>query len=390
MRCLLASIVFVFVSSWVVAEPPVQEPRLVKLRAEIQSKLDSLKSAGTFPGATVGFALADGSSGGVSVGLADVENKIPLKPTDRMLAGSIGKTYVSAVALQLVEEGKLGLDDSAEKCLGKEPWFPRLPNGKELTVRTLLNHSSGLPEYFEGKAFPASLKAEPDKPRKPEDLLAFVFDAKPLFAVGKGWSYSDTDYIVVGMIIEKATGKPLFDEITRRLLTPLKLERTIPSDKRTLPEVAVGYSMPRSPFGVEGRMIVDGKFLFNPQFEYAGGGLASTSEDLAKWAKLLYEGKAFQKKETREALLTGVDSSTGRGGGKGTKYGLGVQIRETEWGTSYGHGGWFPGYLSEVEYFPKYKVAVAVQFNTDASRTIKKGLQACIGDVMKPILEANE
>ena len=87
--------------------------------------------------------------------------------------------------------------------MGKEPWFGRLPNAKDLTVRTLLNHSSGLPEYFEGKAFPDSLLKDPESPRKPEDLLAFVFDRKPLFAVGKGWAYSDTDYVVVGMIVER-------------------------------------------------------------------------------------------------------------------------------------------------------------------------------------------
>ncbi len=357
-----------------------------ELTKKIQAHADLMLATGSFPGVSIGVARADGTTIAVAAGLADVEAKTPLKPSDRLLAGSIGKTFVAAAVLQLVEEGKLGLDDSAEKWLGKKLWFARLPNAKDLTVRTLLNHSSGLPEYFEGKAFPDSLKKDPDTPRKPEDLLAFVFDKKPLFPTGTGWAYSDTDYVVVGLIFEKATGKPLFDEITRRLLKPLKLDRTIPSDSRTLPEVAVGYSMPRSPFGVEGRMIRDGKFVFNPQFEYAGGGLASTPEDLAKWAKALYEGKAFRKTETLDALLTGVDSPAARGGGKNQKYGLGVQIRETEWGTSYGHGGWFPGYRSEVEYFPKYRVAVAVQFNTDAPRALAKGPTANLRDVAKIVL----
>jgi D-alanyl-D-alanine carboxypeptidase len=173
------------------------------------------------------------------------------------------------------------------------------------------------------------------------------------------------------------------------LLAPLKLDRTIPSDRRVLPEVAVGYSMPRSPFGVEGRMIRDGQFVLNPQFEWAGGGFASTPEDLARWAKALYEGRCH-KPETLAQMLTGVDASQGRGGGRGQKYGLGVQIRESEWGPSYGHGGWFPGYRTEVEYFPKHKVAVAVQFNTDAGRAIRKGLRAYIGDVARIVLDGVE
>jgi D-alanyl-D-alanine carboxypeptidase len=309
-----------------------------------------------------------------------------LKPTDRLLAGSIGKTFVAAATSQLVEEGMIKLEDKLEAWLGKEPWFARLPNARALTIKTLMTHSSGLPEYFEMQGANKALLADPDRVWKPAELVAFVLDAKPLFDVGNGWAYADTNYVLVGMVVEKATQRPLFSEIERRLLQPLKLERTIPSERHMLPEVAVGYSTPRSPFGVEGRMIRDGKFPLNPQFEYAGGGLASTAEDLARWSKALYEGKAFKKKETLEAMLAGVDASSGRGGGKGTKYGLGVQIRESPWGTSYGHDGWFPGYLSEMEYYPDHQVAIAVQFNTDAGRAIKKGLRTYIGEVAKTIL----
>lgn len=365
------------------------ETDLERLRQRVQEKLSALKAEATFPGATVGFILADGRSTGVSVGYADLESKTPLKPTDRLLAGSIGKTFVAAVTLQLVEEGKIGLDNRLESWLGKESWFIRLPNAHDLTMRHLMTHSSGLPEYFEMRGANKALLEDPDRVWKPAELVAFVLDAKPLFAAGKGWAYADTNYVLVGMVVEKATGKPLFDEIMRRLLQPLKLERTIPSDRRSLPEVAVGYSMPRSPFGVEGRMIKEGRFVLNPQFEYAGGGLASTPEDLARWSKALYEGKVFKKQETLATLLTGVDASSGRGGGKGTKYGLGVQIRESPWGMSFGHGGWFPGYLSEMEYYPDHKVAIAVQFNTDAARTIKKGLRAYISDIAKIILAKN-
>jgi D-alanyl-D-alanine carboxypeptidase len=366
---------------------PLTDQQFDQLRGKVQAKLDELRKGAEFPGVTVGFALADGRSAGVSSGFADAAKTIPLKPDDRMLAGSIGKTFVAAVVLQLFEEGKIGLDDKLEKWLGKEPWYARLPNGPDLTVRHLLTHTAGLPEYFEVKGVTEAVKADPDRVWKPEELVAFVLDAKPLFAPGKGFAYADTDYILVGMAAEKAGGKPLFAEIERRLLNPLKLERTTPSDKRVIPGLVPGHAAIRNPFGYQGPTVIDGKFVMNPQMEYAGGGLASTPEDLARWAKAVYEGKAFQKKETLAAMLTGLETGTGRGGGKGAKYGLGVQIRESEWGPSYGHGGWFPGYLSEVEYFPEKKVAIAVQFNTDAGRTLKKGLRAYIGDVAKIVLD---
>lgn len=370
------------------ADPkPLTDQQFEQLRGKVQAKLDDLRATAEFPGVTVGFVLADGRSAGVSSGFADAAKKVALKPDDRMLAGSIGKTYVAALVLQLSEEGKIGLDDKLEKWLGKEPWYPRLPNRSDLTVRHLLTHTAGLPEYFEAKGITDAVKADPDRVWKPEELVAYVLDAKPLFAAGKGYAYADTDYILVGMAAEKAGGKPLFAEIERRLLKPLKLDRTTPSDKRVIPGLVSGHAAIRNPFGYQGPTIVDGKFVMNPQMEYAGGGLASTPEDLARWAKAVYEGKAFQKKETLTAMLTGVETGTGRGGGKGVKYGLGVQIRESEWGPSYGHGGWFPGYLSEVEYFADHKVAIAVQFNTDAGRSLKKGLRAYIGDVAKLVIE---
>ncbi len=366
---------------------PLTDHQFEQLRGKVQAKLDDLRATAEFPGVTVGFVLADGRSAGVSSGFADAAKKVLLKPDDRMLAGSIGKTYVAAVVLQLVEEGKIGLDDKLEKWLGKEPWYPRLPNGPDLTIRHLLNHTAGLPEYFQAKGVTEAVKADPDRVWKPEELVAYVLDAKPAFAPGKGFAYADTDYILVGMAAEKAGGKPLFAEIERRLLKPLNLDKTTPSDRRVIPGLVSGHAAIRNPFGYQGPTIVDGKFVMNPQMEYAGGGLASTPEDLARWAKAVYEGKAFQKKETLTAMLTGVDAGTGRGGGKGVKYGLGVQIRESEWGPSYGHGGWFPGYLSEVEYFADHKVAIAVQFNTDAERSLKKGLRAYIGDVAKLVIE---
>jgi D-alanyl-D-alanine carboxypeptidase len=373
------------ISSGVTDYDRPKDTDLSALRASLQTKLDELHKAGSFAGATLGFVLPDGRSGAVSVGLADVESKTPLKPSDRMLAGSIGKTYVSAAMLQIVQEGKVDLDSKIDRWFGSDPWFSRLPNAKDITVRMLMNHSSGIPEHVLDKEFIAAIKRDPDRIWKPEELIAYIFDAKPLFPAGTGWSYADTNYILVGMIFERVTKKTVYGEVERRILKPLKLERTIPSDRRILPGVITGYSMPNSPFGFEGRLILGGKFIINPQMEWTGGGFASTAEDLARWAKMLYEGKVL-KQQMLDQMLNGVDAKEGRGSGVGNKYGLAVQIRPSDWGVSYGHGGWFPGYRSEMEYFPQHKVSVAVQFNTDDGRSMKKGLRAYIADAMRIIV----
>jgi D-alanyl-D-alanine carboxypeptidase len=333
----------------------------------IQVKLVELRDAGGFPGVSVGIATPDRRSMTVSIGYADLESQRALKPADRMLAGSIGKTYVSAVTLQLVEEGKLNLDEKVEKWLGAEPWFNRLPNAETITLRMLMNHTSGIPEHVLHKDFIKALKEQPDKVWKPEELATFILDREPLFEAGQGWSYADTNYILVGMIFERVSGKTVYGEVTRRILKPLKLKETLPSDSRVIPKLITGYVSPNSPFGIEGRTIIDGKFVVNPQMEWCGGGFASTAEDLARWAKALYEGRVFRQ-TTFDQLLDAIPAKTG----KGDKYGLGVQVRQTDWGLSYGHGGWFPGYLSEMEYFPKHRMAIAIQFNTDNFRQLKK------------------
>ena len=372
---------------WITSASVAQD-RASSLPSILQAKLDALHQAGAFPGVSLGYVLSDGTTGAVTSGFADLHKKTPLQPSHRLLAGSIGKTFVAATVLQMIEEGTLSLDDKASKWLGKEAWYSRLPNAETITVRSLMNHTAGLVEYFEVKAFQDHFPVDPDRIWQPEELVAPLLDSKPLFEVGQGWSYADTNYIVLGMIAEKASGKKLFEEIDRRLLKPLKLERTIASDNRTIPDLATGDHQLPGPFGFRGATIVDGKFVMNPQLEWAGGGFASTPSDLAKWAKTLYEGKVFNKRETLEAMLAPVAASSGRGGGKGNEYGLGVLIRDSQWGKTFGHSGWFPGYLSEMEYFPEHKIAIAVQFNTDSARAIKKNPRAVLMEAAEIILGA--
>lgn len=351
------------------------------LETALQLKLDEWHKAGTFPGATLGVVLANGQSFGLAVGFSDRETKTPMKPTDRMLAGSVGKTFAAATTLQLIKEGKIGLDDKIEKYLGREPWFSRLPNAKDIRVRQLMNHSSGLVRYEFKDQFTKDLTANPEKTWKPAELVAYLLDEKPPFAAGKGWDYSDTNYIVLGMIIEKVTGRKFYDEANRRLLKPLKLSDTMPQDGPRLKGVVQGYAGPNNPFGGTDAMIVNGRFAINPQFEWTGGGYVSTAHDLARWARMMYEGRAFSP----DLLPQVVEGVAAPMLGRETRYGLGVIIRKTAIGTSYGHSGFFPGYMTDMMYFPEYKVAIAVQVNTSVGRSLGKPLGRVLVEMMEAI-----
>ncbi len=352
------------------------------LETALQTKLDEWHKAGSFPGATLGVVLANGQSFSLAVGVSDREAKTPMKPIDRMLAGSVGKTFAAATALQLVKEGKIALEDKIEKYLGGESWFSRLPNAKAITVRQLMNHTSGLVRYEFKEQFTKDLTANPEKVWKPAELVAYLLDEKAPFEAGKGWDYSDTNYIVLGMIIEKVTGRKFYDEANRRLIKPLKLSDTIPQDGPRLKGVVQGYAGANNPFGGTDAMIVNGKFAINPQFEWTGGGYASTATDLARWAKMIYEGKAFSP-ELLPQVLDGVFAPML---GRETKYGLGVIIRRTTLGTAYGHSGFFPGYMTDMMYFPEHKVAVAVQVNTSVGRSLGKPLGRVLVEMMEVII----
>lgn len=354
------------------------------LKQALQLKLEEWHKAGSFPGATLGVVLPNGESFGLAVGLADRELKTSMKPNDRMLAGSVGKTFAAATALQLVKQGKIGLDDNIGKYLGNEGWFSRLPNATDITVRQLMNHTSGLVRYEFKDQFTKDLTANSEKRWQPIELLAYVFDEKAPFKAGKGWEYSDTNYIVLGMIIEFWSDKGFYHEANRRLLKPLKLKNTIPQDGRRIKGVIQGYAGPNNPFGGSDRMIENGKFVINPQFEWTGGGYASTAEDLARWAKMFYEGKAFSP-DLLPQVLDGVPAPML---GRETRYGLGVIIRKTSLGATYGHSGFFPGYMTDMMYFPEHKVAVAVQVNTSVGRSLGKPLNRVLIEAME-VIKAN-
>jgi len=371
MKDILAAIFLtIFVSTGAAfAQQPATASGTNVLKKELQMKLNEWHKAGKFPGATLGVVMADGESFGLAVGYSDRTTKTPMKPTDRMLAGSTGKTFAAATALQLVKEGKIGLDDKVEKYLGSEPWFSRLPNAKDITVRQLMNHTSGLVRYEFKDTFTKDLTANPEKAWKPAELLSYLLDEKAPFEAGKGWDYSDTNYIVLGMIIEKVTGKKFYDEAKKRVVKPLKLTGTIPQDALKIDGVVQGYAGANNPFGGKDEMISGGKFAINPQFEWTGGGWASTGEDLARWAKMYFEGKAFDASLLPQ-MLDGVPAKLG----PNVKYGLCVIIRPTQAGITYGHSGFFPGYMTDMMYFPDQKIAIAVQVNTSVGRDLGKPL----------------
>jgi D-alanyl-D-alanine carboxypeptidase len=230
-----------------------------------------------------------------------------------------------------------------------------------------MHHTSGIEEYYELGDFMQRLRNEPDKTWTPEECIGYTLGRPALFAAGTDWSYADTNYLILGLVIEKITKGDAYQLIQKNFIVPNALRNTEPSIKRKLDNQVVGVSGPNSPFGISGDVMVNGQMIINPQMEWAGGGYISNTPDLARWARIYYDAD-FLTESIRAEMRAGVAAKTGRD----HKYGLGMQIRPSPLGISYGHGGWFPGYLTEMDYFPDKNLAVAIQLSTDDFQKLKR------------------
>ena len=358
------------------AEPSLSPQATAALVEAFQAELDAAwaqaqETDENFPGATAAFILPDGRVFGFATGLSDVDDEIPMTPDLRMGSGSIGKTYVAAVALQLAMNGELDLDAPISTWLGDEEWFPRVPNHADLTVRNLLNHSAGMIQpYFEDPGFAVRLGEvfrDPDAYMTPEEFIAeTVLDAEPLFPAGQGYHYSDVHYTLAGLAIEEATGRAYYDLLDEFFLDPFGLDLTLAADRRDLPGLAQGYAHASSRlYGTPLEVVVDGRFILHPLQEWTGGGLVNNPQAMVRWGKLLYEGDAIAGDDLPQLLEVGfpADSTKPHLG-----YGLAVSVAESEHGLTYGHGGFWPGYNSLLAYYPDHGMAVSIQINSDESR----------------------
>ncbi len=360
MRALLSIVCVAILATCAVKQP------LADSVSRFQAEIDSVRARFNFPGMTAAYVLDDGTVGTAASGLADVEAEVPMTANTRMLSASIGKSFVGALCIAMALEGRMALDDPVSQWLGRFAWFKRLPNHESITLRHLLTHSAGIPDHVHMDAFAeafANAWRESGNPFPPERLVGFVLDKPALFPAGCGWSYSDTGYILIGLIIEAVTGRPCFDVIEKRFLVPLALFDTSPADRRDLNRLAAGYMRPDNLFRFPVKTLnAKGHLNWHPAVEWTGGGLIGTSRDLARWGAALFGGEAMDGDYLPELLrAVAVDPDL-----DDIKYGAGVAVYSSgPFGPVYGHAGWIPGYVSSLRHYSEYGVTIAFQINTD-------------------------
>jgi D-alanyl-D-alanine carboxypeptidase len=264
-------------------------------------------------------------------GLADTATGRKLTAGDQFEVGSNTKTFMSTLALQLVDRHQLKLDAPVGKYL---PGV--VPNGRHITVRMLLQHTSGLFSYTADEDFFAQLTKDPQHVWTEQDLLDVAFKHKPNFAPGTSWSYSNTNYILVGMILQKLTGQSLPDLVQQRIARPLGLQDTYYANPRateTGPGYAHGYAVS---FAGTKPSYVDTSSWPIGGWGGAAGAIVSTPDDLSTFFSGVLGGKLFSQKELNQMKDT-VELPADypiKGG-----YGLGLFRVDSPCGTVWGHGG---------------------------------------------------
>jgi D-alanyl-D-alanine carboxypeptidase len=309
------------------SKPAATAGAATKERAKIQFALDRL-TATEAPGA---IALVRDANRTIRLtsGYGNLEPKTPIRATDRCRIGSVTKTFVATVVLQLAREGKLGLEDTVER------WLPGLaPNGKNITVRELLNHTSGLFDVASDQGFIARLLWKRTEIWTPRKMVEIATAHKPLFAPGTSWSYSNTGYILLGLIVEAASGNPIGTELDRRIFGPLRLRATsFASSPRIAGTYAHGY------FPLAGSRPRDAS-VFSQSSTWAAGAIVSTTDDLANFYRALLRGRLLRPRLLRAMETTVPVAADPHGGGSG----LGLFETGLPCGRVWGHEGTAFGY----------------------------------------------
>ncbi|MFI6097110.1 serine hydrolase domain-containing protein [Lentzea sp. NPDC051213] len=295
-------------------------------RGTVQQVMDQITSSGGVLGLQA--RVTDGRQRfAARSGVAEFDTAKPVPLNGRFRIGSVTKTFVSTVVLQLAGEGKVDLDAPVDRYL------PGLVPYKDITVRHVLQHTSGLYNYTpELPLDPAGFEQIRYRHWEPEELLALATSHPLHFPPGTKWKYSNTNYVVAGLLIEKLTGKPYEKAVEQRILKPLRLDDTeVPGDNVNIkgPHAHGYWSVDGTPTDIT---------RINPSLAYGAGEMVSTTRDLDTFIVALTSGKLLRPAQQKEIGRT-TDVSP--------DYGLGLQVQTLSCGTRiWGHGGSIPGYVT--------------------------------------------
>jgi D-alanyl-D-alanine carboxypeptidase len=330
-----------------------------ELAGRFESALEATRTEQDLPGLGMAVAYRDTRELWVSsAGFSNLATQAPWLPTDESRIGSVTKTFTTAIVMQLSQEGLLSLDDAIER------WVPGSYEGP--TLRHLLGNTSGIVSYNYVGSFDTS------RPWTSDELVKWAHDHEPnlRFVPGTQWEYSNTNFILLGMVIEKATGRTYRDVLRARVFEPLELGMRLAVSGDDSPHLVRSYA---------GSPPVDNSNAEDPSYGWSAGGIVSTPADLARWIVALYGGEFLSS-----ASLESMTTPNGVTAPNQEKYGLGTFIEsDPDSGhTLVGTTGGLGGYQAYAYYLRDMNVALVLLSNwreTDLRAASMHGLAAILG-----------
>lgn len=313
------------------------------------------------PGMAVGVSHAGRTVFARGYGFANIEHRATLTPDSPFLLASVTKQFTAAAILLLARDGRLRLEDKLSR------FVPELPQAANVTIRQLLLQTSGVPDYAEDPAGSATKSV----PRGLAEMIAWITRLQPaqVFAPGTGWRYSNSNYVLLGAVIERASGSTLADFFAKRLFAPAGLVATAWDDPRDVVAGRVqGYGKSRA--AASGYANAD---WISPTVPGAAGGLRTTINDLLRWSDALHGGRVLDASSLR--LMTEVgrlnDGRSTKVGmpaewqrGMNADYGMGVFITPLKQGRRIWHGGDVDGFSTWLAHYPDRRITIALMVNS--------------------------
>ena len=326
-------------------EAQAPAPISAALREKVDAVVRQALTSTGVPSASIAIVQGGAIAYLQAYGDGRIEPRAPALPAMRYSIGSISKQFTAAAMLLLAEQGKLSLDDPVSR------FVPNLTRGNEVTIRELLSHTSGYQDYWPQDYVPPFMLQSITADKILDQWARKSLDFEP----GTEWQYSNTNFVIAGLIVEKASGDPLLQFLSEHIFAPLGMKSVMNIDQNRLSDTdATGYLRyaigPTRPAPKEGK-----GWLF------AAGELAMPAEDLAKWDISMINQSVLQP-----ASYAQMEKEVVLKNGLGTRYGLGVDVRQELGQRAIEHGGEVSGFTAHNIFFPDARMAVVVLVNEDS------------------------
>jgi D-alanyl-D-alanine carboxypeptidase len=345
--------------------PAHAQPRAQPTVEALQKLLDGFVREQGLPGAVLGIS-GPRIDAVVASGVLDRRTDARVTTGSRFYVASTGKMTVATAVLQLVDEGRIRLDQPVSEIIVPAGTLEGLANWSKVTVEQLLNHSSGLPDYFDDAWELAAMK-DPRMLVDVERALVPVAGQPADFAPGTAYAYSNTNYALLGLILERVDGASLGAVLAKRIFIPAGMTSSSVGADPDAPGVASAHAAKRGPSARENQ-IAYGALL-------GDGPLTTTAGDLGRFLAALLVTKKLLKPATLQSMLTPSSREAA--------YGLGIEISDTDYGTAYGHNGSVTGFKADAWYYADHRTSIVFltngEYRTDDADIVESAAELVFG-----------